>query len=272
MYPEIEFSLFGAVLTIKSYTLFTVLAALAGVLTALPLLRREGLRAKQAGPLIALMAAAFLIGARLLNAAVNPDAYGESLNLFSLKLAGLSVYGGIFGALGMLLLWARLTKRNPLPLLDALVLPSGLGFALARAGCYLNGCCAGIPTNSVWGVRFPMRGGEEAALGGLFSLLGKNSVAVSVYPTQLFEMALALLGIAPVLWLYFRKKLPPGGTFLLYGVWFSAMRLMILPLRSLPYPEPVVRWIYPLLYMALIFVGLLLLRRVYKKAETAPKN
>jgi len=182
MHPEIEFSLFGAVLTVKSYALFTVLAALTGVLTALPLLRREGLRAKQTAPLIALMAAAFLIGARLLNAAVNPDAYGESLRLFSLRLAGLSLYGGIFGALGMLLLWARLTKRNPLPLLDALVLPSGLGFALARVGCYLNGCCAGIPTNSVWGVRFPSHGGEETALGGIFHCLGRTASRPSSIP------------------------------------------------------------------------------------------
>jgi len=50
------------------------------------------------------------------------------------------------------------------------------------------------------------------------------------------------------------------------------MRLMILPLRSLPYPEPVVRWVYPLLYLVLIAAGLLLLRRAYQKAETIRKN
>lgn len=272
MHPEISFSLFGAVLMVKSYALFTVLAALAGVLTALPLLRREGLRAMRALWLIAWMAAAFLVGARLLNFAVNPDAYGDSLHLFSLRLAGLSVYGGIFGALGALLLWARLAKQKPFPLLDALVLPSGLGFALARVGCYLNGCCAGIPTNSALGVRFPMRGGEETALGELFSLLGKSSISVSVYPTQLFEMGLALLGLVPVIGLYFRKKLPPGAAFLLYGIWFSAARLMILPLRSLPYPEPVVRWIYPLLYLALIAAGLFLLWRMYKQTKAVPMN
>jgi phosphatidylglycerol:prolipoprotein diacylglycerol transferase len=244
------------VLTIKSYTLFTVLAALAGVLTALPLLRREGLRAKQAVPLIALMAAAFLIGARLLNAAVNPDAYGESLNLFSLKLAGLSVYGGIFGALGMLLLWARLTKRNPLPLLDALVLPSGLGFALARAGCYLNGCCAGIPPNSGWGVRFPMRGGERRRRRAFFSAARKKQRGGLLYPTQLFEMAPRAAGACPgAVAVFPQKSCRLGGDFCSTAPGFSAMRLTILPLRSLPYPEPVVRWIYPLLYMALIFDG-----------------
>ncbi len=269
MHPEITFSLFGTVLTIKSYALFTVLAALAGVLTALPLLRRAGLRVSQAASLTALMAAAFLIGARLLNFAVNPGAYGDSLHLFSLRLAGLSVYGGIFGALGALLLWARLIKKNPRPLLDALVLPSGLGFALARVGCYLNGCCAGIPTSSVWGVHFPLRGGEQKTIGGIFSLLGRDTVTASLYPTQLFEMGLALLGLVPVLWLYFRKKLPEGAAFLLYGVWFSAMRLMVLPLRSLPYPEAVVRWIYPFLYIALIFIGLFLLRKMYRETKAA---
>lgn len=269
MHPEIALRLFGTMLEIKSYTLFTMLGALAGVLSALPLLRREGLRAPRAIGLLAVMAAAFLVGARLLNYAVNPGAYGASLHICSLRLAGFSVYGGILGALGALLLWARRAGTDPWPLLDALVLPAGLAFAFARVGCYLNGCCAGIPTDSFWGVPFPVRGGGAEVLSGIMWLPGKDAAMIWRYPTQLFEMSLALLGLVPVLWLYFGKKLPRGAAFLLYGVWFSAMRLLVLPLRSLPYPEIVVSLIYPLFYLALIATGLLLLRRLYRKAKSA---
>ena len=87
----------------------------------------------------------------------------------------------------------------------------------------------------------------------------------SLYPTQLFELSLALLGLIPVLWLYFRRRLPCGAAFLLYGVWFSAMRLAVLPLRSLPYAKIVVNYLYPMFYIGLILCGMFLLIRLYKK-------
>ncbi len=268
MYPELIFRLFGASVELKSYALFSCLGALVGIAAALPCLHREGLKAKRALALLFCLAASFVIGARLFNFAINPGAYEKSLHIYSLRLAGLSVYGGIICSLGAMLVWARLAKTNIWPLLDALVLPFGPAFALARVGCYLNGCCAGKVTASFWGVAFPARSGGQT-VSGILSLLGKKSISVYVYPTQLFEMALALLGLVPVLWLYLRKKLPSGAAFLLYGIWFSAMRLAILPLRSLPYPGYVTRLIYPVFYCALILAGLILLFYSYKGRNAA---
>ncbi len=267
MHPEIAFSLFGYMFEIKSYALFTVLGALVGILSAYPLFRKEGLKTSQAIALLAFMTAAFLIGARLLNFAVNQEAYGKSLHIYSIRLAGFSVYGGILGSIAALLLWTLHAKMDSWPLLDALVLPFGLSFAFARVGCYLNGCCVGIPTDSFFGVYFPVHDGGQDILGGVIALLGKGTTTINRYPTQLFEMGLALLGLIPVLWMYFRKRLPKGTAFLFYGVWFSAMRLTILPLRSIPYPDIVVKLIYPLLYIALILIGLILIKQLYKKAK-----
>ena len=268
MYPVLPLDLFGASIQLRSYVLFTVLGALVGVLAALPLLRREGLASRRAIILMLYMTGAFLVGARLFNFAVNSAAYGQSLHIYSMRLAGLSVYGGILGALGALLIWSRLVHVRAWPLLDALVLPSGLGFALARVGCYLNGCCVGIATNSVWGMAFPSQGNGQAVLSSFLSLLGKDNITVCLYPTQLFEMGLALVGLFPVMWLYLRKRLPVGAAFVIYGIWFSTMRLMILPLRAQPYPDIVRTLIYPLFYVALILIGLFLLRRLYKKYPT----
>lgn len=64
---------------------------------------------------------------------------------------------------------------------EAAALPCALLVFVGRWGCFLNGCCLGIPTNSVWGVRYPF------------------NPLVSVFPTQLFESFAALL-IGLLLW------------------------------------------------------------------------
>lgn len=264
MYPEITLNLFGTVLILKSYALFTVLGALAGVIVAFPLLSREGIKLRRALVLIVLMAVAFFIGARMFNFAINPDAYGDSLHIYSMRLAGFSFYGGVLGALITLLLWAYLDKINAWLVLDALVIPAGLAFVLARVGCYLNGCCAGIATDSFLGVNFPVYSSNKI-LSGFFSFMGEQTLKARLFPTQLFELGFALLGLVPVLFLQSRKKLPTGGAFLLYGIWFSLMRLLILPLRSLPYPAAVAKIFYPAFYLVLILTGLYLLRRRCRK-------
>jgi phosphatidylglycerol:prolipoprotein diacylglycerol transferase len=265
MRPEIVFDLFGMSFVIKSYALFSLLGALVGIAAALPLLKREGLPIRRALVLLLAMAAAFLVGARLFNYAINPAAYGGSLHVFTLRLAGLSIYGGILGALGALLLYSLLARVSAWRLLDAFVLPAGLAFALARVGCYFNGCCAGVATNSRWGVAFPMSAGETELISSLFALIGTSNPKIYLFPTQLFELTLALLGLVPILWFYFRQRLPYGAAFLLYGMWFSGMRLAILPLRSLPYPSIVSHIFYPVFYILLIIIGLVALLLLYKK-------
>ncbi len=265
MHPEISLSLFGADLVLKSYAVFTVLGAAAAAALALPLLRRAGVPVRRSLVLLGVMAASFLVVARLFNRVVNPGAYGGSLRLWTLRLKGLSVYGGIAGALAALAVWLRLSRFKAGPVLDALTPPFGAAFALARVGCYLNGCCGGIPTNSVLGVVFPSRLPDEGLLSGVFELFGKPKIAV--YPTQLFELAPALLGLAPALWFYLRGKAPPGTSFLLYGVWFSAMRLAILPLRGLPYPDIVTKLVYPLIYAGTAAAGVVALLRICGKAK-----
>ena len=250
MHPVITIPLIDA--QIKAYTLFTILGALAFAAVALPLLKRAGVKPLRALALLAAMAAAFLAGARLWNVAVNPGAYGGALKWHSLRLAGLSLYGGVLASALVLFAWTRLSGASFLPPLDAITVPSAAAFALARVGCFLNGCCHGIATDSVWGVEFPAKSGAQELIGKLLPLPGLTLPAKH-YPTQLFELAPALLGLIPALML--GRKLKQGSTFLLYGVWFSASRLAILPLRSLPYNDIVKKIAYPALYIALIALG-----------------
>jgi len=267
VHPELTIPIFGA--AVQSYTLFTVLGALAFAAVALPLLKRAGVRPLRALCLIVLMAAAFLIGARLWNYAINPAAYGSTLMWYSFRLAGLSMYGGLLGSAIVLILWARLGRTRILPLLDALTIPSAFAFALARVGCFLNGCCYGVPTSSVLGVVFPLRGGAQETLDSMLSMVGM-SLATARYPTQLFELALALIGLVPALMI--GNKMKGGSVFLLYGIWFSAFRLAILPLRSLPYEDLIVHAIYPALYITLISIGVAVLIFINKETTQIKGN
>lgn len=256
MHPILQFAIGSLEFQIPAYTFFAAAGAITGAGTALPFLKRTGLSLLASLSMLLCMAFSFLIGARLFNAAVNPSAYTGHLHIYSLQLTGLSLYGGVLGAMLAFAVWTAVRRRSPLPILDALVLPSAVAFALARVGCFLNGCCAGKATNSSLGVVFPSKqAGEQFT--GILALLGKSSVAV--YPTQLFEMSLALSGLIPVMWLYFRKKPRAGTVFLLYGIWFTAMRWVILPLRNLPYSETVTQVLLPLLYGGLIVAGIALL-------------
>jgi prolipoprotein diacylglyceryltransferase len=86
-----------------------------------------------------------------------------------------------------------------------------------------------------------------------------------VHPTQLYELAAALIGLPVCRFLTKRFRAEEGGLFSLYMAWFCLMRLMILPLRALPYAAVVTHVFYPGVYAALAILGLVLFCRKRKR-------
>lgn len=175
MLPELYFPLGDGGILVKAYALFAALGAAVGLGIAFPLLRRRGLSALEAAGLLCFMAVSFLAGARLFNVLVNWAAYEELRTVFSLRLTGLSFYGGLLGALTALILWVRVHRRSPWALLDAFIIPAAAAFVLARMGCFLNGCCSGVPTESLWGVVFPASAERAAPPAPCFHSWGRKS-------------------------------------------------------------------------------------------------
>lgn len=68
---------------------------------------------------------------------------------------GLEVYGGFIAAtLGVviyMLFWGHSFRWY----LDIMAPSAALGMGLGRLGCFLNGCCWGLPSDLPWAVRFP---------------------------------------------------------------------------------------------------------------------
>lgn len=254
MHPVI--TLFGV--PVHAYALCTWVAAAAACALAVPSLRRVGWSLRQSLLLPAVMCLCFLIGARLWNAAVNPANF-LTLPWYSLKLAGLSLYGGLAGALAALPAYTRAAGKKPLPALDAMTFPGGAAFCIARIGCFLNGCCGGVATGGPFGVVFPSRD-LSGSLPSVLSFLQNRAV----HPTQLYELFGAAAGMAIAAAVTGKKNKIPGMRFFCYAGLFSLMRLAVLPLRALAYSAAVKNVLYPALYLCVIAasaVGMYLLKK-----------
>lgn len=261
MHPEFLLSISGSAYTVRAYDAFSILAMLSVMLLAPPLLRCKGFKTGMSLAITAVLLVAFLVGARLLNYAANPMQYGGLLKAWSWSFAGFSLYGGLVAAGLVLLILSSVFRCRMWAAADALVLPAGMAFSLAKIGCFLNGCCAGKATDSVLGVTFPAEIKETELLGRLLWFTDKAET-IQVWPTQLFELGLALLGLSVILPLVRRLNLAEGSAALMYAIWFTAARWMVLPFRLLPYSLFITEVFYPVLYGTIILVcGVLLHRR-----------
>ncbi len=106
--------------------------------------------------------------------------------------SGFVVYGGIISGVVTIFLFCRFKKASFLSYLDAIVPSVALNQAFGRLGCFMAGCCYGIPTTSRFGVVFP-----------------ENSLApagIPLIPTQLYSAAFDLLLAVMMIVLYKRFK------------------------------------------------------------------
>jgi len=71
-------------------------------------------------------------------------------------IAGLNLYGGMLLAIAGTYAYCRIRKLPVLEVFDYFAPTIGIGIAVTRIGCFLNGCCFGTPTDLPWGVQFPV--------------------------------------------------------------------------------------------------------------------
>lgn len=182
------------ILHITGYTICMVVGVAAAYALALWRGRILGLTEGQILDLALVGMISGIIGARIgemieQGAAFRTGTDGKALDLTALltKAAdidggGMVWYGGaLLGAAMMALVcWRR--GHHWLPMGDLFLPAMLLGHGIGRVGCFLNGCCYGLPTTLPWGVASP-RG-------------------ISCHPTQLYETiaCLALAGLATWWW------------------------------------------------------------------------
>ncbi len=115
--------------------------------------------------------------------------------------AGQVWYGGFIGALLFVFVLLKKRKASFMELTDLMIPFMALGHAIGRIGCFMAGCCWGIPTTSPLGVQFP-RGSMAYAQHVANNWIPANaSASLPVHATQLYEAFGNLLIFAALLFL-----------------------------------------------------------------------
>lgn len=161
---------------------------------------------------LALMLLIFaILGARLVFVLLMFNEYASQPGtVLSVWRGGLSFHGGVLGGVLAVLLFCRWRKVRFAVLADVFTPAVPIGYALTRIGCFLNGCCHGVPTDLPWGVVFP----ENV-----------KHFPGPVHPTQLYASAGSAAIVLILLWAWPRMR-RPGQLFPLYLVLYSIMRFL----------------------------------------------
>ena len=259
MHPYIV--LFGE--KMQSYHVCAALAGIAGAVLSVLYLRKE----KQgiwAFLLPLFTAAAALIGARILNYVTNPRAFLTDFKVWTFSYQKLSLMGGLIAGTAVIIFYCILRKENPAVVADAFTVPAAAGIVLLKTGCFLNGCCFGKPTGGPFGMVFPANAEKYAFFNSMKILSAKTPV---VHPTQLYEIAGALIAVLAAVLLPKILKLEKGSRAAVFAALFSTARWIVLPLRELPYDRKMIAVFYPLLYALLIVTAAVYFMGINRKAE-----
>lgn len=119
--------------------------------------------------------------------------------IFSVDLiqAGGTFFGGVLGAVTLMVIYTRVTKTSVLALLDCFTAGLPLGHAIGRLGCFMAGCCYGKPTTLPWGVTFT---------NPIAARLVGTPMGVPLHPTQLYESAAEFCNFAILVWIGKRQS------------------------------------------------------------------
>ncbi len=136
------------------------------------------------------------------------------IEILKIHDGGIALYGSLIGALLFGGLMAKFRKLRVPAVLDIVSLGFLIGQAVGRWGNFVNQECFGTPTLLPWGMS------------------SDNTGNIAVHPCFLYESLLCLLGF--VLLHFFNQKLRryDGQTFLLYIVWYGAVRFFIEGMRT----------------------------------------
>lgn len=170
-------------LTVHSYGFFLALAFIVGMMISFLYLRRKFVDAYVVFELVLAAAVGGIVGARLFYVVGHWSEFSsrwwEAFKFWNVQ--GLVFYGGfIFGLLAA----AAVVRWRGLPVgqvLDSGGLAVPAAMAVARVGCYLNGCCFGKSSGLPWAVTFPLK-----------TQYNMGMPTNPVHPTQIYELLMDL--------------------------------------------------------------------------------
>ena len=221
MYPTL-FQL-GSI-RIDSYSVVWFIALSLAIVWGIKRLDLYGLDEDDSRSVMAVSFMFMLFGARAYEYFQHWSTYINNPKLFlDWNRGGLHEIGAVLGAiLSAFVMCLFKRKVSFIKLCDVAIIPAFLAIAVGRWGCFLNGCCLGLPSKFITAVHFP-----------------RDRAGVFRHPVQIYYSVIAVVIILILLWVE-RRTLPlqkkskryysvlaPLGM-ILYGV----MRLAVSPVRT----------------------------------------
>ena len=143
-------------LELHSYGLLLAIAFLVGIQLLLKRGAQRGLPEDKLSTLSLLLLVLAIIGGRGLYVLTHWSDYAKDFGgVFRIWEGGLMLYGGYFLAIAGGIAYVRRAKLPVWRVGDAAAPSMALGIGIGRLGCFLNGCCFGLPSALPWAVKFP---------------------------------------------------------------------------------------------------------------------
>ena len=228
MHPDLHVP--GTNVTLLTSNLLLVLAVAAHSVLSHRWLRADGIGGRSAAAALAAFWLAALVGGRIHHLAAAwsrlPALTWRVVLSPSFHAPGL-LLGALVG-IGLVVPRLGVPARR---FFDGVAAPAGVAFAIARLGCFLNGCCFGTYCPYPWGVVFP----RDSPIyliqveAGVIPL-GASQLA-PVHPLQLY-FAAAGLAIAAFLYWWRPRRRFDGEIGLAFLALFSSSTALLEPFRS----------------------------------------
>ncbi|WP_369019332.1 prolipoprotein diacylglyceryl transferase [Thermatribacter velox] len=243
-------------LPVYSYGVMLGVAFLVGVIYAMKRAQKYQVSQETVVEVSILAILGAILGSRITYVILNWELYKNNFwHIFNIREGGLTFLGGLIGGLLLVLPYLYLKKQSLLKLFDIFSPPLALGYAIARIGCFLNGCCYGrvCTFNSFpLGVHFPNLSGFR-------------------YPTQIYSSLYSLIILFVLLRLE-RKKPFEGALFFDYLWLYGVARFLIEYWRDEPFAIAGLFTEAQLASIFLIIAGLFLKRVIKSYVSRKPSR
>lgn len=203
-------------ITIYTYGFLIACGALAGfVYTAYQAKKQFNTSVETVQTLIILIIAAAVIGGKFFMIFEDPKFYlNDPSQLIRNFSNGFVFYGSLIFAIPTMLIFFRYHKLPVLPMLDIMAVTTCIVHAFGRMGCFMAGCCYGLPHHGPFAVTFtdPHCSAEP--------------LHTPLHPTQLYSVTMILAILAIILFVSRRKQFA-GQLFMLYLMLYAIGRAII---------------------------------------------
>jgi phosphatidylglycerol:prolipoprotein diacylglycerol transferase len=176
--------------------------------------RELGLTLDQANTLFLIIFVAAFVGGKLFLLFENASYYLENPSKL-ISGSGFVFYGSFLFAVPSMLIYFRRNKIATYQMLDIMAITTCLVHMFGRLGCFMAGCCYGLPTGNLLGVTFTNAQCAAKPLG------------TPLHPTQLYEAGYILIVMTTLLIVKKYYQSFRGQLFLLYLILYAVGRFVI---------------------------------------------